>query len=139
MNTLSLGTKIKSLRKRKGMTQKELAEAIPTSFSTFRRWENDMHTPNLKEISRIAEVLNVNANEFIENDINSDEAIHLKTKISQVQYPSMSYWGEVVDNMRNLAQSGNLGEISLIYTLLKSGYEKLANVIALGNSTDNVN
>ena len=133
MNTLSLGAKIKSLRKRKGLTQKELAEAIPTSFSTFRRWENDIHTPNLKELSRLAEILDVSANEFIEDNdtsehIKSKENIQSNNETNHAQFTSISYWGEVLDNMRKLAQSKNINEISLIYPLVKSGCEMLAQV-----------
>ncbi len=143
MNMLSLGAKIKSLRKRKGLTQKELAEAIPTSFSTFRRWENDIHTPNLKELSRLTEILDVSANEFIEDNdtsehIKSKENIQSNNGINHAQFISMSYWGEVLDNMRKLAQSKNINEISLIYPLVKSGCEMLAQVKDSARNNDTI-
>lgn len=128
MNTLSLGAKIKSLRKRKGMTQRELAEAIPTSFSTFRRWENDEHTPNLKEISRIAEILDANANEFIESNNNLQKKDIDNVTSSVSQYPTMSYWGGIIDNIRKVIIHGDIHEISLIYPLIKSGCDMLAQV-----------
>lgn len=128
MNTSSLGAKIKSLRKRKGMTQRELAEAIPTSFSTFRRWENDKHTPNLKEISRIAEILDANANEFIESNNNLQKKDIDNVTSSVSQYPSMSYWGGIIDNIRKVIIHGDIHEISLIYPLIKSGCDMLAQV-----------
>ena len=133
MNALSLGAKIKSMRKRKGITQKELAEAIPTSFSTFRRWENDEHTPNLKELSRIAEILNVDAHDFIETSNISEEKgieknMSLNKETHDTQYPSMSYWGGIIDNIRKVIMHGDFNEISLIYPLLKSGCDMLAQV-----------
>ena len=133
MNTLFLGAKIKSLRKRKGMTQRELADAIPISFSTFRRWENNEHSPSLKEISRIAEVLNVNANEFIESNSNPEnksieKITSLVPETNDANYPSMSYWGGIIDNIRKVIMRGDINEISLIYPLLKSGCDMLAQV-----------
>ena len=61
METLTLGKKIQTLRKKSGMTQKQLAEAVQTSFSTFRRWEKDEHSPDTTSISKIAEILKTSA------------------------------------------------------------------------------
>ena len=97
MNTLSLGAKIKSLRKKAGMNQKELAAIIPTSYSTFRRWENNQHTPDLKEIYRLAEVLNTTVTYLLEETDNSSsisfssnkqihQALTLAEKIGQEDF-----------------------------------------------------
>ena len=67
MNNLSLGDKIKFLRKKKGMTQKQLAEKIPVSFSTFRRWEKDKHNPDAKDIIRLAELLDTTTSYLMED------------------------------------------------------------------------
>lgn len=73
MDTKTLGEKIKTLRKKKGLTQKQLADAIPTSFSTFRRWEKDGHSPNIQFLSRLAEILNTSV-AFLsgENDLSTN-------------------------------------------------------------------
>ena len=86
MNTLSLGEKIKSLRKKNGMTQKELAKAIPTSFSTFRRWEKENHVPDIKEIARLAEILNTSISYLIgtENNSHSKDINEQKEKFSDL-------------------------------------------------------
>lgn len=86
MNTLSLGEKIKSLRKRNGMTQKELAKAIPTSFSTFRRWEKENHVPDIKEVARLAEILNTSISYLIgtENNSRSKDINEQKEKFSKL-------------------------------------------------------
>ena len=54
---LSLGEKIKLLRKKNGLTQQQLAKLIPVSFSTFRRWEKNQHSPNISELSKLAQIL----------------------------------------------------------------------------------
>lgn len=54
---LSFTEKLRQLRKKKGITQRQFAEIIPTSFSTVRRWEGGERQPDLNTIIRIAEVL----------------------------------------------------------------------------------
>lgn len=54
---LSFTEKLRQLRKKKGITQRQFAEIIPTSFSTVRRWEGGKIQPDLNTIIRIAEVL----------------------------------------------------------------------------------
>lgn len=67
MNNLSLGDKIKFLRKKKCMTQRQLAEKIPVSFSTFRRWEKNKHYPDVKDIIRLAEILDTTITYLMED------------------------------------------------------------------------
>ena len=54
---ISLGEKLKKLRKGKGMTQHEIADAIPISFSTYRRWEKNERPPELPMLSRLSNLL----------------------------------------------------------------------------------
>ncbi len=75
MEELSLGEKIKELRKKCGMTQQELAKAIPVSFSTFRRWEKNQHTPDIDEISRLSMILQTPISYFMNNKENFLEKI----------------------------------------------------------------
>lgn len=57
ISMLSLGEKIRLLRKKNGLTQQELAKLIPISFSTFRRWEKNQHSPNVSELAKLAQIL----------------------------------------------------------------------------------
>ena len=54
---LSFTEKLKYLRKKNGMSQRQLADAISTSFSTLRRWESGERSPDLQVLIRIAEAL----------------------------------------------------------------------------------
>ena len=75
MEQLTLGEKIKNLRKKRGMTQQELAKAIPISFSTFRRWEKNIHVPDIEDISRLSVILDVPVSYFIEDK--KEEELHV--------------------------------------------------------------
>ena len=63
----TFGQKIKSLRKAKRITQLELAERIGVDFTYVSKIENDrtIRTPAESTIRKIAEVLDVNAEELI--------------------------------------------------------------------------
>ncbi|MBQ3695055.1 MAG: helix-turn-helix transcriptional regulator [Synergistaceae bacterium] len=55
---LTLGERIRTSRKGK-MTQAQLAEAVGVHEITIRRWESGERTPDVKEIQKISQVLNV--------------------------------------------------------------------------------
>lgn len=52
---------IKQLRKEKGITQSELAEAIYVSRSTVAKWENGLGLPNQKSIKMLEEYFGIDA------------------------------------------------------------------------------
>ena len=54
---MTFAEKLKKLRENKNFTQRELANIVPTSFSTYRRWETEGYTPPLPLIKRLADAL----------------------------------------------------------------------------------
>ncbi|MBQ9628528.1 MAG: helix-turn-helix transcriptional regulator [Synergistaceae bacterium] len=61
---LTLGERIRTSRKGK-MTQAQLAEAVGVHEITIRRWESGERTPDVKEIQKISQVLNVPIGELL--------------------------------------------------------------------------
>lgn len=51
---MTLGQKLKLLRSRKGLTQKDLAEKLNVSFQTVSKWENNENEPDLTTIKQLA-------------------------------------------------------------------------------------
>ena len=60
-NTVKLGNKIATLRKQKGLHQKDFASILNVSSSTIGMWETDKRQPNLDMIVKIAKYFNVTA------------------------------------------------------------------------------
>lgn len=56
---MTLGTYIKELRKKKALTQRQLAEAAGVDFTYLSKIENDRleHSPSLKTLQTLADVL----------------------------------------------------------------------------------
>ncbi len=56
---------LKIARERKGISQKELAEAIGVAKSTYSLYESGNREPNVQTIKKIADVLNVSADTLL--------------------------------------------------------------------------
>lgn len=57
----TLGEKIRSARRRQGMTQGQLAERVGIAKPTLSNYENGNRLPDVKIISRLIEVLNIDS------------------------------------------------------------------------------
>ena len=67
-----LGLKIKELRKRKGLTQEELAELIQMEQNSISVMESGRNFPTLGTLEKIAKVLDVNLSDFFDYDYIED-------------------------------------------------------------------
>ena len=56
---ISMGRKIKELRRKRGLSQKELANYLGVSFQTISKWENDVLMPYILMVPVIAYFFNV--------------------------------------------------------------------------------
>ncbi len=60
-----IGKRIQQARKRRGWTQMEFAIAANVSISAVQKWEAG-HLPRVRELMRVADLLEVPAEEFVE-------------------------------------------------------------------------
>ena len=80
-----LGSKIKEIRQKRGITQKELALRINKSVSTISSYETNAQLPPLDVISDIASTLNVSLDYLVGIDkINTFSAKHLSTEQTEL-------------------------------------------------------
>ena len=66
MNNFELGTKVKTLRTSKGLSQEELAQQAGISLRTVQRIENDETEPRGDTLIRLSAVLNITPEELVE-------------------------------------------------------------------------
>lgn len=57
--------KIKSVRLNRGMTQKELADAIGVTQKDVSRWETGVYNPKVDKLLRIAEALSCDIKDLL--------------------------------------------------------------------------
>lgn len=66
---MSFNMKLRTLRKRKGMTQRELAADLGVALSTIAMWETANREPDLATIRKLAEYFSVSIEELINDEI----------------------------------------------------------------------
>src|SRR4051812_31394852 len=70
-----LGRTIGNMRRRKGWSQEELAERLGTSSYNLKKWEQGTHTPPLKDLMKLLEVLEVTFEELVLGHRGPDPAL----------------------------------------------------------------
>ena len=65
MTNKSMGEIISTLRREKGMTQKELADMLNITDKAVSKWERGMACPDTQLIPRLAEILGVSVEELM--------------------------------------------------------------------------
>ena len=65
MANKSMGEIISTLRKEKGMTQKELADKLNITDKAVSKWERDIACPDTQTIPKLAEILGVSVEELM--------------------------------------------------------------------------
>ena len=118
---MTIGERIKFLRRRANISQEKLANEIDVHTNTIRKWEKNITAPKTTEITLIAQKLNVPVSALYGED--APRGVQQSTPEPGL---GLAYWGQVADNMQKLANSGNIDEINAIYSLLNIGFNALA-------------
>ena len=61
----SLGKRIATLRKEKGMTQDDIAQKLDVSSQAVSKWENDQTCPDISLLPRLANILGITVDELL--------------------------------------------------------------------------
>lgn len=81
------GTRLKELRRARGLSQKEFAEKLSMSFQSVSKWENGLGVPNITLIPTIADILKVSCDHLIGH--NSEET---QSKYSELYKNEAYFW-----------------------------------------------
>lgn len=71
--TSSIGTRIKELRKKRNISQEDLANELYVSRQTISKWESDIVSPDIKNIEMISKYFDVSADYLINGKENGKE------------------------------------------------------------------
>jgi transcriptional regulator with XRE-family HTH domain len=74
-NKLDLGSRIKQLRRQKGLTQDDLAEAAGIDSKSISRLENNRFNPALDTLENLAVALNIQIQDFFTPNTESPKAL----------------------------------------------------------------
>ena len=70
---MSFGSNIGYLRKKKGITQEELAERMYVSRQTISRWETDSVYPDVETVIRLCELLECDMETLVRGDASAEK------------------------------------------------------------------
>ena len=70
----TMGMLIASLRKAQGMTQAELADRMQITDKAVSKWKRDLSCPDIQSLPKLAEVLQVSAEELLQGEVLSAAA-----------------------------------------------------------------
>ena len=80
----TIGEKIKTLRKERKLTQKELAHKIGVTAPTVTKYENGQLEPNIEVLNKIATTFNISVSTLIE-DNNSKKELCIEPKLLKLR------------------------------------------------------
>ncbi len=77
----NFGNRLRRLRKKTGLTQEQLAEAVNVSLKTVQRWEFNERQPRIEEIKALAKALGVSEADLLNDppEKSGDWVISFKT------------------------------------------------------------
>ena len=102
---MDIGTRIKELRKARGMTQKELAKKTSLSIASIQGYEQKKYKQKLNTIAKIAVALDV----LLLDLVDTDDPI-LQNEITAINIPDLNYINSVLRSTR----SQNIYELNRI-------------------------
>ena len=114
---MNLGEKIKQRRREKNLSQEKLGELLNVHENTIRKWEKGISSPSAEELQRLANELETTTTDLYNENYSfiKNSAYQDKTEI-QNSFPSMGYWGTLLDNAEKAAEIGK--NLDLIIPIL---------------------
>jgi len=116
---MTLGQKLKEIRKKFGLSQEQLAEIMNVSRQAITKWENDTGMPDVSNLQELSKIFNLTVDYLLEND-NSLPALSMKIELDKEKY-EMNHSGYIQIIKDNYAEPWE------VYALSKSKiHSKLA-------------
>lgn len=83
MDNEKFGDFIATLRKNKGLTQKELALKLSVTDKAVSKWERGLSFPDITLINSLAEILEVDVSEILKGEFGKDKSIDVQKSVDE--------------------------------------------------------
>ena len=139
---MTLGQKIKDIRKRFGLSQESLAEIISVSRQAITKWERDEGLPDVSNLQELSKVFNLTVDYLLDND-NSLPSLSMKKELDKDKYEMnvkgykqilKDYYAEPWE-IYELLRSENKGKLASIVSDWIIGAGAMETVDALNDTT----
>ena len=82
---MTLGQKLKEIRKRVGLSQEQLAEVMNVSRQAITKWENDGGLPDVSNLQELSKVFGITV-DYLLNDDNGLPALSMRKELDKDKY-----------------------------------------------------
>ena len=111
----AVGRRIREARERKSISQEKLAELAGTSLSSISRLENGKIMVSLKKLMTIADVLDTNLIELLQDilvadSVDEDIMNRVRLLLSKCNVEEQNYWVENLQSFVELRRSDMMEE-----------------------------
>ena len=103
----TFGQRLKTLRKKAGLTQEKLAELVDVSLMTVRRWETMQRSPRMDEIKKISTALNISEDTLFYEPNNEKWILTIKIADDKKEVIHLSQNVPVISNFEITPYGGN--------------------------------
>lgn len=117
MNAIQIGNYIRQLRKKAGLSQKELAEKLNISFQAISKWENGDSLPDTGILLDLCDILNTTADQLL----NGGNIVIREKDVMHVEDVMKGF--ECIENIGKY-----LGEDSTFYLGMVEGINQKMNI-----------
>lgn len=121
----SIGTRIAEARKRKGLTQDQLAEAMGVSPQAVSKWENDISCPDITLLPQLADYFGISVDDLLRGQTAPEAQI--------VPEEERKDFNKMMLRINVLSAQGDKVKVNLPMPLLKTGLQIGMNMENMGN------
>ena len=112
MNQIQIGAFLKELRRKKGITQEDLAEKLGVSGRTISRWETGSNMPDISLLVEIAEFFDVSIPEIIKGERKSE---NMQEEVKEVAKTMSDYASAEKEKLlKSIRYMSILGLVALV-------------------------
>ena len=111
----TLGTRIAENRKKKGLSQEQLADILGVSSQAVSKWENDISCPDISLLPQIADYFNITIDELLRGGI--------RTEVQLVEANQRKDINKMVLKLNVNSADGDVVKMNVPLVLIKTAIE----------------
>ncbi len=112
--------RLKELRQKHNLSQKEFAEILKVSTGTVGNWEIGLREPDFKMLIRIADIFNVPCDYILDRYSNDDTTVNgARVSISSVEEEMLSEFRKLGKKLGNDGQQAIISIVKILQEKIK--------------------
>lgn len=130
---MNLGNKIKNLRKKKKLTQQELADKLYVTNKTVSSWESNRTEPDLEMIMKLSEIFDCSLHYLMDESLmKNDIETEIKVKLTKDEYLRIESFLKQEGNFLKETEQKDIYYQPSYRKFLKKGKEEIEEWLRIG-------